>query len=208
MKMSIKTFACVFAALIIASCNNVGEPNPQVGPGDNLGNVACKSYDIDTDPVCKSEDRIYVEVIDEQEIEFEVNGVYYNSKGGYNNVEKCAEGIYLNGEYVSMDEVERRTNDDGGWEFKEAIRDEYLAYYERRGKCVELIWDLLKEARDIAVPCQKSVQYIHGRWWAMLTEEEIAELEEKHDNISIVPIIAIPEDDTPVGGNGVDSCLP
>ena len=201
MKMSIKTFVCAFAALIVASCNNVGEPNPQDGPGNNLGNVACKSYDIDTDPVCKSGDRIQVDVRDKQEIEFEVDGVYYNSKDGYNNVEKCAKGIYLNGEYVSAHEVESRFNDND-WEFKEAIRDEYLDYYERREGCVELIWDLLKEARDITIPCLTSVQYIDGIWWAMLTEEEIAELEKTYDNISISPVLLEPTVDER------DRCLP
>ena len=212
MKTSIKTLACAFAAsIVLVSCNN---ENPQDGPSNKPSiKAACKElygdpYP-DLDPACRSEDRIQVEVRDEQEIVFEVDGVYYNSVERYNNVEKCAKGVYLNGEYVSANELEHRFNDN--WELKESIRDEYLAYYERRGKCVELIWDLLKEARDIAVPCLTSVQYIDRVWNAMLTEEEIAELKKTY-NISIVHMVPVndggAENDTPIGGNGGDALDP
>jgi hypothetical protein len=215
MKTSIKSFACAAAAsMLLLACNDTGTNSTEQ---NNLspGKAACKegSWDPypDLDPACKSGDRIDVMIRDEQEIVFEVDGVYYNSVERYNNAEKCAKGVYLNGEYVSADEVERRFDNNEG-DFKMSIRDEYLAYYERRGKCVELIWDLLKEARDIAVPCLTSVQYIDRVWSALLTEEEIAELKKTYDNISIVHMVPVneggAENDTPIGGNGGDALDP
>ena len=212
MKMSIKTFVCTLAALIVASCNNVSEPNPQDGPGNNPGNVACKElyWDPypDLDPACRSEDRIEVAILDEQEIVFEVDGEYYSNK----DMEICTKGIYVNGEYVSRDELERilRDNTDGP-EFKESLRGEMEAYYERGKRCNEA---KNSKARDLNVPCKLMYEYEGDSFWtgsAMLTEEEIAELKETYDNISIVHMV--PVDDEPVDdevdvGSGVDRCLP
>ena len=207
MKTLIKTFACSFAASIaLVACNNVGEQNPQDSPGGNNSGIkaACKelSWDPypDLDPACRSEDKIEVMILDEQEIVFEVDGEYYSNK---DSVKICAKGIYINGEYVSMDELERMLRDNtNGPEFKESIRGELEAYYERGKRCGEA---MNSKKRDLVVPCKLMYEYDGDRFWtgsAMLTEEEIAELKETYDNISIVHIV--PVDDVSIGGNGGD----
>ena len=226
MKTPIKTLACAtVASMLLLACNDTGTNSTEQN-SLSPGKAACKSYedrikdmlpdDIDTDPACKSGDRIQVGIFDKQEIEFEVDGVYYSSKDGYNNVEKCAKGISFNGEYI--DWREWADGVDTGEIDKDGTKDEYNAYFERRERCLELIWDLLKEARDIAVPCRTSVQYIDRVWNALLTEEEIAELKKTYNNISIVPVTYENDafisgdggviDGTPVNGNGGDALDP
>jgi len=208
MKTSVKTFVCAFAASIVVSCNNVGEQNSQNAPNNNPSiKAACKElyWDPypDLDPACKSEDRIRVEVRDEQEIVFEVDGKYYTNK----DMEICAKGIYINGEYVSREKLESIffENTDGP-EFKESLRGELEAYDERVKRCYEA---MNSKKRDLVVPCKLTYEYNGDRFWAgsaMLTEEEIAELKEKYDNISVVHMV--PVDEVNIGGNGGDALDP
>ena len=201
MKTSFKPLAYTLAASIaLMSCNNVGEQNPQDSLGDNNSSIktVCKqsSYVLsysDLDPACKNEDRKLYKLRDEQDIVFEVDGEYYSNK----ELDRCSKGIYFNGEYyMDIDEIKNNFFDDHDLigktyeevnrillEYEEATRDEYDAYKERRKRCFE---SMNSKARDIAVPCE--LMYL-GKdiWSALLTEEEVAELEKTYDKLLIIP---------------------
>jgi hypothetical protein len=166
MQTSIKIFTCTIAmSIALTACGKYDNEHPVSGiPLCKQGNrVAIPiSYD-ELDSSCESELKKLVSVTDlhQEEIDCNLGSVSVAVIQGTSSGEPSS--YFWNGEKVSEERFYELT----------AERN------KRQAKCNEQ----RKDKRDLSIPCVVFSEY--AGWVALLTDEEIAELQEKYDELSI-----------------------
>jgi hypothetical protein len=184
MKTPVKIFACAaLASLAFLACNDIGT-NANNATEASPTHLGCRTYIPyeRLDPICKSESRELVRVFLHLDYEDIRASIGYYSEGFYSEDGYEGGGYFINGKAV--------------------IKQEYDAFVKEWNK---MFYEQVNIRRDLPIPCVVSDLREQG-WIALLTEEEIAELQEKYGELSfgevVVPVPAGPISDGDVSRDG------
>jgi hypothetical protein len=178
-----KQFICAIAtSFAFLACSN----SEQVS--DSPVNKLCKQSESSPinipyerlDPICKNESRELVYITDLHLEEVDYDKIGGSISGGGSVDENGFPYYFINDEIVSYEEYLR-------------ISDEWYKKYSEQLKG-------LKSRRDLPIPCVITIAG-YKSWIALLTKEEIAELQEKYGELAFGEVsVPVPTSDD--GGNG------